>query len=433
MWRYLPQNSTFLTSEKLKFIGKTSLKSLKGENHNSVYMKEKAAVLCSYYPNFVKVKVDAHFITPQTEMNLADSDPIIVLGSFMEGRETEKAKEEFLIKKREREIFNALEKGKIVCFLFKLDRLLTDVFKRAEIKYDIWSEPRVDIKCRLSEFQSLISDFGTTKYGWRGNLDNMIAETEDGAVVGFSKKVRKGWILFLPLFMHIDYFWREKATEMLPILIEALEKHKLRVQYQAPKWVDAFRFPAENDIFTNVDEMQKKLQKEMNKLSPYKKLKEILWLRNKQLELSIIDFLSNIGIMTKRVEKSEEDFWIIENDQEVAIVEIKGLDSNLKRGHINRLDTHREAAEKPEKFPGLLIVNSFNKAESIEEKDQAISTNEVEKAVRTNVLIMRTMDLCNFEILRETEKMNLQQLMHLIKNERGWLKITKSDYEIRHK
>jgi len=139
----------------------------------------------------------------------------------------------------------------------------------------------------------------------------------------------------------------------------------------------------------------------------------------------------HVGIKTKRDEIYEEDFWITERNRETVIVEAKGLDKNLKRPHISKLDEHRGAREKPDEFPALLVVNSFNNAKSLQEKNKNISTNEIKKAVRTNVLLLRTIDLCNAYTLMEKKVLTPSQLLTSIKKETGWLKVTASGYEAR--
>ncbi|NIQ05191.1 MAG: hypothetical protein GWO20_05545 [Candidatus Korarchaeota archaeon] len=124
-----------------------------------------------------------------------------------------------------------------------------------------------------------------------------------------------------------------------------------------------------------------------------------------------------MGIETKRDEIFEEDFWIKEKDEEKVIVEVKGLDKNVTRLHITKLDEHRIAREKPDEFPAVLIVNTFNRADSLEEKDKAISPNEIRKAVKTNILLIRTLDLCNYYYLIQKENFTSTQLHDLFKTE----------------
>lgn len=60
-------------------------------------------------------------MTPKSNQKLEDFDPIIILGPtihFIEG-DFEKDCE---ATRREREIFNALEKGKLVCLTFQIDQ-----------------------------------------------------------------------------------------------------------------------------------------------------------------------------------------------------------------------------------------------------------------------------------------------------------------------
>ena len=127
-----------------------------------------------------------------------------------------------------------------------------------------------------------------------------------------------------------------------------------------------------------------------------------------------MNFFNALGIATKRDEIDEEDFWVTEDKKEVSIFEVKGLDKNLKRLHINQLDEHRGAREQLDDFPALLIVNSFNKAKSLAEKEEAISSNVIKKAVQTHILILRTLDLCNVYRLIDEEKLSQKTFFDIV-------------------
>jgi len=370
------------------------------------------------------------FMTPDSYQKLDDFNPIIILGSTIDSiaQDLQKSVE---AARREREIFNALDKGKLVCLIFKIDQLLNRVFKRAKINFNVWGRPRVDLKTRRSEFESLIKGFGSTKYDWMGDFDDIISETKDGKIVGFSKKVGKGVLVFLPCYMPINDFWDiEVMKDFLPCLLKSLENYSPRIQYKPPTWVDSYCFPKEEPIISEIERLQRELDGREEFLKDYNKLKEVLWFRNDQLVTSSMNFFKAMGIETKRYEIHEEDFWITEKDKEIVIVEVKGLDKNVTRLHITKLDEHKMAREKPDEFPALLIVNTFNKANSLEEKDKAISPNVIKKAVKTNILLIRTLDLCNYYYLMEKENFTSTQLLDLFKTETGWLKVTQSGYNI---
>lgn len=373
---------------------------------------------------------EVFFIPPEHPESFAKHNPIIVFGGTLDTENiTERISE---ASRREREIFNSLEMGNLVCLIFRLDILTYRVLNRLNIQFGVWGMPRVDFHIRRSEFTSLLKKYGETKYEWQGDFDDIICETEDGKIVGFAKRVRKGTLLFLPCYISLDKLEHSDIIEdFLPALLDTLKKYLSKTHYQPPDWADSYRFPNERVTLSKLKKLEGEIVEVEKLLERYSKLKQILWFRDDELVEAVTSFFDKIGIKTKRDEIHEEDFWIVERNKETVVVEVKGLDKNLKRPHISKLDEHRGAREKPDDFPALLIVNSFNKAKSLREKDKDISANEIKKAVRTNVLVVRTIDLYNAMFLMEKEKLTTSDFLRIIKTEKGWLKVTSSDYEIK--
>jgi len=394
-----------------------------------------------YHPTWVgSQKIDdleLFFVTPDISASLSGFNPIIILGGTAQYVE-EGPKRDFEIARREREIFNALKKGDLVCITFGVDELVFRVLNRIRVNLEMWEKPRVDLVVRRSEFSSFLKKFGGTKFFFyprrNANFDDIICKTAGEAVVGFSKKVGKGVLVFLPLYILYEKFEdSDFMSEFLYALLNTLDTYIPRIRYTPPDWIDSYRFPQEVAVVSEVEKLQKEISKRGESLEGYLRLKEILWFRDDELVKSVMSFFKKMGIDTKRDEIYKEDFWVMEQNEESVIVEVKGLDKNLKRPHISKLDEHRGAREKPDDFPALLVVNSFNKAGSLKEKDNSISTNEIEKAVRVNVLLLRTLDLCNAYYLMERHKLTSSQLLKVIRTETGWLRITPSGYEIKKK
>ncbi len=395
-------------------------------------MNEKTAVYNPRYYDLMKTDdLVLRFISHDSSERFNDFNPIIILGGTLAdmfiGDEFEKTAE---VVRREREIFNALEQGSMVCATFYIDPLVRRVLRRIDISYKTWEDPRVDFVIKRSEFSSFLKNHGSAKYSFSGDFDDRICEIGDN-VVGFAKKVTGGVFVFLPCYILFKKFGDVSFLKaFLMSILDALRKYGPKIQYAPPTWIGSYRFHNEVDTLSDQEKLQKELDEKMNSLKRYLRLKEILWFRNNELVISAMNFFNEIGMKTKRDEIYEEDFWITENEKETVIVEVKGLDKNVKRPHISQLDEHRGAREKPDDFPALLIVNSFNKAKSLKEKDKKISTNEIKKAVRTNVLILRTLDLCNAYSLMEKKKLDHVTLLKVIREEVGWLRITASGLEI---
>jgi hypothetical protein len=150
----------------------------------------------------------------------------------------------------------------------------------------------------------------------------------------------------------------------------------------------------------------------------YRGIKSILWLGDKALVNSTNDFLKIMGFQTKIDEIFEEDLWIMNGSEEKMIVEVKGLNKNLARQDISKLDEHREAREVPN-MTGLLIANTFMAADSFQNKDQAFPPNVIEKAVHSNLLITRTVDLVRF--FDSFELQSAEKLQKIAQGQNGWL------------
>lgn len=113
--------------------------------------------------------------------------------------------------------------------------------------------------------------------------------------------------------------------------------------------------------------------------------------------------------------------WITAGKSRLVIIEVKGLNNNLTRQDIAKLDEHREAREVPN-LTGLLIANTFMTADSLSNKDVPFPPNVIEKAVNTNLLITRTIDLCRIlDYLELTESNPSSALTKIILGKKGWL------------
>ena len=397
-------------------------------------MTEKPAV---YHPEAGGVSdidgLEVTYLNPKMRKSFVDFNPVIILGGTLLWTESETARVNEAVR-REREIFNALERGNVVCITFLFDDLVIRVLKRIGIGMKLWEEPRADLIIKRSEFSSFLKKFGSAKFFYHGDFDDIICETEVKHVVGFAQKVGKGVLIFLPCYvLRRQFSDGDFLNEFLPVLLDGLKTYLPRIQYEPPNWIDSYRFPNEAVIVSEKEELEKEIEMRKNSIEGYLRLKEILWFRGDELVNSVMNFFNEMGIEMRRDEIYEEDFWIKEQGKETVIVEVKGLEKNLKRPHISQLDEHRGAREKPDNFPALLVVNSFNKARSLKEKDQDISPNVIKKAVNTNVLILRTLDLCNAYYLIERNILDSKTLLNLIKSETGWLNVTASGYQIKKK
>jgi hypothetical protein len=211
------------------------------------------------------------------------------------------------------------------------------------------------------------------------------------------------------------------VIDIVEKLVKGAVSFSIKRDSEAPRYIDAVMFRNEQSALTKIREItQKEIIPLQEKVNSYSSLKRILWLGDNKLVQSICAFFEKMGFQTKVTDIGEEDFWLLDAEKEIAIVEVKGLNNNLTREDIAKADTHREARDVPH-MTGLLIANTFMTAQSIEKKNEAFSTNVIEKAVHSNWVITRTLDLFNIYDYMEQNNLSYTWLLNLLIGKKGWL------------
>lgn len=325
--------------------------------------------------------------------------------------------------RREKEIAVALEKGKTVCIIgsHSEDYVVSGVLKSNKIGFNFIHQGDIfrNISIKKSQFKSFLDDVGATQIGfYKNSIDDVICYSNNN-VTGFSKRIGNGLLLFLPCIWgstEISY-----VIKHFEKLVSGLISYSAKLVEEPPDYIHQIQFAKEKGVKEEIDSItEKQIVPLERRLEFYKKLKSVLWLGNSSLVKATDNLLKKMGFQTDIDEIYEEDLWILKNQEKLIIVEVKGLNKNLTRQHISQLDEHREARQVP-KMTGLLITNTFMTAESLESKDQAFPPNVIEKAVNTNVVITRTIDLCRIFDYLESKELSSQVLLEKIQGNTGWL------------
>ena len=327
--------------------------------------------------------------------------------------------------RREKEIRSALEKGKIVCLIGSdnQDYLISGILESYNIPTYAIHEGEVfrKLQTKRSEFKSFIDDVGATQIEFsRTEIDDILCSINEDHVVGFSKRIEKGLLLYIPCV------WGSKEIEYivdhLKRLAIGLISYSAKMMLEPPSYLASFQFTNERAALDKINRIEREeiapLKKE---IKYYDEMKSILWLGNDRLVSATEKFLKNFGFQTYVDEIREEDLWIVDKKEKLIIVEVKSMNKNLTRQDISKLDEHREAREVPN-LTGLLIANTFMVADSIESKDQPFPPNVIEKSVNTNLLITRTLDLCRiYDHLEENGAQRSNILLKAMIGKKGWL------------
>lgn len=326
--------------------------------------------------------------------------------------------------RREKEVRSALEKGKIVCFVgsHANDYVSSGILKSYSIGHGCFHDEQIrrNLNVKRSEFKSFLDDVGAT-YLWfyEPAVDEVVCYADETNVAGFSKEIGKGIFLFIPCVLgstEITY-----VIDHLKRLSKALIAYSVKRVLEPPSFIESFQLANEKNAREKINEITlKEIKPLQEKVTRYVELKKILWLGDKNLVNATCEFLRNIGFQTLVDEVFEEDLWIVNEKEKLVIIEVKGLNNNLTRQDISKLDEHREARQMPD-LTGLLISNTFMTADSLEGKDVPFPPNVIEKAVNTNLLITRTLDLCRIYDYLEQNGLPPKTLLDAIIGKKGWL------------
>lgn len=184
------------------------------------------------------------------------------------------------------------------------------------------------------------------------------------------------------------------VVDHLKRLVTALISFSAKRVLEPPAYVVQFQFAEEKKAREKIETvMKEEVVPLQGTIKHYEGMKSILWLGDSDLVTATEKFLRNMRFQTEIDEVFEEDLWILSDKERIVIVEVKGLNKNLTRQDISKLDEHREGRKVPD-LTGLLIANTFMVADSLENKDEPFPPNVIEKAINTNLLITRTIDLC---------------------------------------
>ena len=335
--------------------------------------------------------------------------------------------------RRENELRSALERGRIVCIIgfHAEDYVVAGILNSYDIPKGLIDHGKVfrDLLVKRSEFKSYLDDVGATQIGFnKDSIDDAICYAEAGVVTGFSKKLGKGLLLFLPTVWGSTEpgYILDHLKRLVTALIAFLAKHVL----EAPAYVEQFQFTKEKKAKEKMEAIMKEEVAPLKRaIEHYEGMKSILWLGDSDLVMAVERFLRKMSFQTEIDEICEEDLWIRDDKKRVIVVEVKGLNKNLTRQDISKLDEHREARELPS-LTGLLIANTFMAADSLKNKDQPFPPNVIEKAVSANLLITRTIDLCRIYDQSERGDKDISKvLLEAMIGKKGWL--TFQDGEIR--
>ncbi|HEX9927497.1 MAG TPA: hypothetical protein VGB02_03015 [Pyrinomonadaceae bacterium] len=289
-----------------------------------------------------------------------------------------------------------------------------------------FSKPIHHGKAIKNEFNSFIRRWGSSAIVFKNvTQDSEIICKSDEALIGFSTPIKRAKIIYLPFFRNTSN--KKDLKEGFETLIDSLLTYIARSHIDLPVWAGESSFFCDERILLD---KKKNLQQDLNdieaELETFIEAKSLLLHREYTLETTLPAFLQNhLALKIEREERYKEDFWLVNEDEEkIAIAEIKSAMKGFKRDMIFRVLDHKSENELTKEFPALLFINCNLQAGSWKDKDKSLSRDEYEYAARENVLIVRIEDVVKLWEMKKLEKIQEKDILELLLKNKGWFHIT---------
>jgi hypothetical protein len=343
--------------------------------------------------------------------------------------------------RRTKEMFSLTDKGGFVCFVLHQPLIDddhgrtfrdTDLVKRVLHGPDFYREDLnsrvVDLEPAINEFERFLKSFGGAhsvfKYfkGAREMLEIRPLARWRGSIVGMVFGTNA---IFVPSMLPTwtadigqEYFW---------LLVDAVLTTLKKLRVEIPEWAKELQFHEEPGLHARKQELSESLTQIEKRLTVLDRMKRILISDSASLVADVAFVLEvGLGLLVDATEEFREDLRVLSDDRSTTVMlcEVKGVNRGVKREHINQADSHRERANLPPDFPTILIVNTgIKSARNVTEKDQAVDPDQVRHAVRTHVLILRTLDLLQLANLSAAGRLTKEEIRGLLLTNVGWLRV----------
>ena len=242
-------------------------------------------------------------------------------------------------------------------------------------------------------------------------------------VVGFSM-CRS--IYFIPSLLPKFNEWENYLHELAGAVFSIYKKFRIEL----PEWVGHICLDREVALRAEIDKCEERIRLAKDKLTVYADFKRVLVESGDDLVKSVSKLLSTITALSVdcKDDKKEDCRLVDGGGKVVALIEVKGLNGNIKMSNVSQAFEHRERTSGYKNLPVILIANTFiGGARSEEEKDKAPEEEQVSLAERHKVLILRTLDLLRMYNAVSSGRCTKEEIVGLLLTKVGWWRFEKED------
>lgn len=270
----------------------------------------------------------------------------------------------------------------------------------------------VCLKCKKIEdfYKKYVDDFKyLTVYDNVEKSETLLSIKNTEKTVGFFRKIKSGILLFLPS-LNFDKMTKEKGQKIEKQYFDDIYNLANTLNSEEdillPEYSKQYFLPDEKDMINSIEEEKNKLE-ELQK-SIVEKEKQLKLIQEEKifftgsgtiLEKLIVNELIQIGFqILKYDENSKDEDIVIEYNDKVAVVEVKGVDGSASEKHTSQTVKwksmyHIEHDVLPK---GFLVVNAFKDRE-LEKRQDYFPNQMLKYSTQQEICLLTTLQIFNIK------------------------------------
>lgn len=196
-----------------------------------------------------------------------------------------------------------------------------------------------------------------------------------------------------------------------------------------PAYLDALEIGEERSIRAKLDELKNEMQALTRSLELARRVKRVFYVGDQELEREVVRLLKeNLHFDARQGVANGDGFWLGDGKApEWCIGEARSSGGgNVAKEHIAHLMIRRAKIGRDEGTPALLVMNTFEGAHSMEERDQPVPADVARRAVEDHVVVMRTIDLFRLQQRASTGLPVVEALTEALRGGGGWFEVDSS-------
>ncbi|MGM9475187.1 hypothetical protein ACS5PU_02110 [Pedobacter sp. GSP4] len=176
---------------------------------------------------------------------------------------------------------------------------------------------------------------------------------------------------------------------------------RLPLELDLPEWCDSLIIGNEGDDLNQLDKfldekskIEESISQQQEKLKQYKQLKQLLTESGKSLEAMVEFVFSELGFTILPAGHNRDDL-IIKADEQIAVIEVKGVKGSAGENHAAQLmkwvtTYHSDHGMEPK---GILIINGFREKPLQERTEKIFPTQMLGYSERMQLCLLTTAQL----------------------------------------